>query len=184
MIIHGHFVSIVWILPVIVWWNVLLQIISMSWPSLAAGRSQSRTMQNEQATRDCCLEKIVPNTNHGPMYDVLAPGTSRLKYAMFVTGNFHRTLSPPILVELLSCILYSAKCNLYGRFNLPTHFLSSICCNQNGRILAQKSEVYVLCQLLLHACSSCLPPLQLLWTVLTKIVSLIPSMYTTCKSAT
>ena len=62
--------------------NFLLQTTRTSRSRLSAGRSQSRTTQNEQATqhrrllpRRCC-------TNHGPVHDVLARRTSHLDYAV------------------------------------------------------------------------------------------------------
>ena len=63
---------------------VSLQIVSMSWASLPAGRSQSRTMQEEQATQNqgCWLEEVV--TNHGQVCDVPAVFTSCLKYSQNV----------------------------------------------------------------------------------------------------
>ena len=66
--------------------QLLLQTTCMSRSRLSAGRNQSRTTQNEQATqhrrllpRRCC-------SNHGPVCEVVARHTSRLDYALFVKG--------------------------------------------------------------------------------------------------
>ena len=61
----------------------------MSRSCLSAGRSQSRTTQNEQETQH---QRLLPRrcwTNHGPVHEVLARCTSRLDYALFVKGTFN-----------------------------------------------------------------------------------------------
>ena len=86
---------------------------------LSAGRSQSRTTQNEQATH---RRRLLPRrycTNHGPVRDVLARRTSRLDYALFVKGTFNRIIVWLIVMRLVFLYLetkvyFSIRCMEYS----------------------------------------------------------------------
>ena len=83
----------------------------------------------------------VTRTNHRPVHDVLAWRTSRLKYALFVKGIFHR------IIEWCSSLCYSVfVCDQNNRDSKI--FVTGICCNL-GMILNMFKK-RCKCVLLLH----------------------------------